>query len=296
MKQQNDVTENWFQKAVDILHERGDRFYELRYFKTIDSTNEAVKRAAAEGAAEGLVIVGEEQTAGKGRRGRNWKSPAGESVYMSVLLKPVLPVEALSELTLVMGLSVAQAVSGLYGLDAAIKWPNDIVIRGKKICGILTELIPERTHRGTGSAPDAAPDTTGSNPGTPAPCSIVIGTGINVNNTAFPAELADKAVSLRMIRGEKTSRGRVLAETLLCFRDNYRICLRTGDLSGIQEAYNSRLISRGRPVRIEDPRGPYTGISRGIDTSGRLIVERSDGKVEAISSGEVSVRGLYGYV
>ena len=270
MKQQNDVTENWFQKAVDILHERGDRFYELRYFKTIDSTNEAVKRAAAEGAAEGLVIVGEEQTAGKGRRGRNWKSPAGESVYMSVLLKPVLPVEALSELTLVMGLSVAQAVSGLYGLDAAIKWPNDIVIRGKKICGILTELI--------------------------SPCSIVIGTGINVNNTAFPAELADKAVSLRMIRGEKTSRGRVLAETLLCFRDNYRICLRTGDLSGIQEAYNSRLISRGRPVRIEDPRGPYTGISRGIDTSGRLIVERSDGKVEAISSGEVSVRGLYGYV
>ena len=268
----------WSRETEQILKDFGDRFYDLHYYNCVDSTNNVIKREAAAGAPEGLVIVAEEQTAGKGRRGRNWSSPAGESIYMSILLMPALAPERLSELTLVMGLSVAQAVSGLYGLDAAIKWPNDIVIDGRKICGILTELF-------------TVPNSSGAEARR-----IVIGTGINVNNEVFPEELAERAVSLRMLLGKPVSRGPVLAGTLLAFRENYRICLATGDLTGLRKPYNSRLISFNKPVRIEDPRQPYTGISRGIDETGRLIVEKSGGGIEAVSSGEVSVRGLYGYV
>ena len=281
---------NWFQETEKLIHENGaDSFFDLRYFACVDSTNEVVKREAARGAAEGLTVIGEEQTAGKGRRGRSWKSPAGESLYFSFLLKPSLPPQHISLLTLVMGLSVAQAVRELYQLDAVIKWPNDIVIGQKKICGILTEAI----------VPAAIVQAAGD----PARIGIVIGTGINVNNEAFPEELQDRATSLRLELGQEASRSAVLAQTLSCFRKNYEICLKTGDLAGLQVAYNALLVSMNREVRIEDPRGPYTAVSRGIDAGGRLLVERKmtteTGTTvipEAISSGEVSVRGLYGYV
>ena len=281
---------NWFRETEKLIHENGaDSFFDLRYFACVDSTNEVVKREAARGAAEGLTVIGEEQTAGKGRRGRSWKSPAGESLYFSFLLKPSLPPQHISLLTLVMGLSVAQAVRELYQLDAVIKWPNDIVIGQKKICGILTEAI----------VPAAIVQAAGD----PARIGIVIGTGINVNNEAFPEELQDRATSLRLELGQEASRSAVLAQTLSCFRKNYEICLKTGDLAGLQDAYNALLVSMNREVRIEDPRGPYTAVSRGIDAGGRLLVERKmtteTGTTvipEAISSGEVSVRGLYGYV
>lgn len=319
---------NWFRETEKLIHENGaDSFFDLRYFACVDSTNEVVKREAARGAAEGLTVIGEEQTAGKGRRGRSWKSPAGESLYFSFLLKPSLPPQHISLLTLVMGLSVAQAVRELYQLDAVIKWPNDIVIGQKKICGILTEAIvptaiapaagdPARHEAGGNAAPsgaaagdhtnqDCVSCTAHAGPAVhdPARIGIVIGTGINVNNEAFPEELQDRATSLRLELGQEASRSAVLAQTLSCFRKNYEICLKTGDLAGLQVAYNALLVSMNREVRIEDPRGPYTAVSRGIDAGGRLLVERKmtteTGTTvipEAISSGEVSVRGLYGYV
>ena len=148
--------ETWADEVVRLLRQSGDgSFYRLQYFSTVDSTNEAVKRAAqtspgagtdpSERAGEGLVIIGEEQTAGKGRRGRNWASPSGESIYFSILLRPGIPAEACSAVTLVAGLSVAQTLRKLYGLDARIKWPNDIVVDGKRSAAYLPRRFLRET-------------------------------------------------------------------------------------------------------------------------------------------------------
>ncbi len=240
-------------------------------FETIDSTNEGIKREARKGAEEGLLFVAAEQTAGKGRSGRSWVSPRGEAVYFSFLLKPKLPPENVSALTLVMGLSVAEAVSGI--LPAGIKWPNDIVVRGRKICGILTEAEAESGQIGW----------------------IVVGTGINVNNTAFDGTIRDRATSLRIELGRNVPIPEITVAALRAFHRNYKAYMRRGDMTELIPRYNEYLVNRGKQVRIEDPAGAYTARARGIDELGRLIVER-DGKEERIASGEVSVRGLWGYV
>lgn len=267
----------WADDLRKFLHAQGeDEFYDLHYYKSVDSTNECVKREVKKGAKEGLLIVGEEQTAGKGRQGRVWKSPGGESAYFSFLLKPEFPAEHVAALTLVMGLSVAQAVREVVTLPTEIKWPNDVVVNHKKICGILSEA--EVGANGLMNY-------------------VVIGTGINVNNEKFEGELADKATSLKIEWGGRdVSRALVTATTLKYFHSNYKKYCRTEDLSEMMTDYNFLLASRDKQVRIEDPAHPYTAISRGIDEKGRLIVEKEDGTEAKISTGEVSVRGLYGYV
>lgn len=267
----------WADDLKEVLKTLGeDTFYDFRYVKLIDSTNEAVKREARQGAKEGLVIAAEEQTAGKGRLGRTWMSPAGESAYFSFLLRPTLPPERISALTLVMGLSVAQAVREVVALPAEIKWPNDIVIHHKKICGILTEAQ---------AGMDGRMDF------------VVIGTGINVNNRAFRSDISEKATSLYIERGKKeVSRALLTATALKYFHRNYEKYCLTGDLSGMITDYDFLLVSRDKQVRIEDPKDPYIAISRGIDADGSLIVEKEDGTEVKIATGEVSVRGLYGYI
>ncbi len=266
----------WADDVKKYLKLLGEEFYDVHYYETVDSTNECVKREAKAGAPEGLVIIGEEQTGGKGRLGRTWVSPAGEAVYFSFLLRPSFAAQHASALTLVMGLSVAQAIRETIALPAEIKWPNDIVINGKKICGILTEA-----QLGGNGKMDF----------------VVIGVGINVNNGAFPAELADKATSLKKEWGGRdVNRAMVTATALKYFHSNYEKYKRTEDLSGMIRDYDFLLVSRDCEVRIEDPNGAYIAVSRGIDRDGRLIVEKEDGSEERIASGEVSVRGLYGYV
>ena len=241
----------------------------------VDSTNECVKREAAGGAREGLLIAADEQTAGKGRSGRSFYSPKGEALYFSFLLRPPLAPEQISGLTLVMGLSVAQAVREYPGEETFIKWPNDVIVGGKKICGILTEAAAQ------GGEADY----------------VVIGTGINVNNKTFPKELRDRATSLFLEGGGiPVSRESVLALVLEKFYVNYQNYTETGNLEGLISAYNDLLINSGREVRVEDPLAPWSGVSEGIDESGRLLVRKEDGSREAVSAGEVSVRGLYGYV
>ncbi|MBQ6386252.1 MAG: biotin--[Lachnospiraceae bacterium] len=265
----------WTEELLKMQHsDGGDSFFTVRSYQTIDSTNEEAKRLAARGAAEGLVCAALEQTAGKGRRGRSWESPMGESVYMSVLLRPEIPADRASMLTLVMGLSAAQGLSDLCGLPVRIKWPNDVVIHGKKLCGILTEASVVSQGR---------------------PEYVVTGIGINVNNTAFPEAIRDRATSLRMETGRGHSPAEAAASVLARFSENYRIFLRTADLCALRDLYEVLLAGRGETVRIEDPQGPYTAEMRGIDGHGALIVNRG-GSEERIISGEVSVRGLYGYI
>lgn len=242
-------------------------------FDTVDSTNNELKRQAESGAPHGMLAVSEIQTAGRGRMGRAWSSPRGSGIWMSLLLRPhLLPVQA-SGVTLVMALAVCESIESMTGISCGIKWPNDIVIDGKKVCGILTEM-------------SADPDQINH---------IVIGTGINVMDEAFPEEIADTAISIWQACGRKVCRAALIAEILGRFEPFFAWYEETGDLSKLKERYNACLINRGRRVRVLDPAGDYDAVAEGISPGGALIVDR-DGQRTEIISGEVSVRGVYGYV
>ncbi|MBR2188562.1 MAG: biotin--[Eubacterium sp.] len=237
-----------------------------------DSTNDWARREAGEGAPDGTVFLADHQSAGKGRRGRRWESPEGTSVSMSILLRTELPADRISMLTLVMGLAAAEAVREVCGIDAEIKWPNDVVWQGKKLCGILTELGPGAEW-------------------------VVIGIGLNVNVEAFPEELADMASSMRLACGHSVSREAVTAEVIRHFADDYQMFLEAGDLRPLRSRYEALLANRGARVRVLDPAEPYEGVAGGINDRGELQVVRSDTQeTVSVFAGEVSVRGIYGYV
>lgn len=244
----------------------------LFYMEETDSTNEWAKRAFSEGAVDGSVYLADYQSAGKGRRGRVWQSPEGTSVSMSLLLRPEMPADRVSMLTLVMGLSAAQGMQAATGLEVGIKWPNDVVIKGRKLCGILTEANANLDY-------------------------VIIGIGINCNMTAFSEEIAQTATSLRLELGEMVSREAVTAEILKAFYRNYRRFLENCSFAGmLKQEYEELLVNRNRQVRVLDPKGEYNGLALGINELGELLVKREDtAAVEVVYAGEVSVRGIYGY-
>ena len=249
----------------------GQRVY---FYEEIDSTNTQAKRLAEEDAPSGTLVVSDCQVKGKGRRGRVWTSPKGEAIYMTILLRPQIRPDRASMVTLVMGLSVVQAIRNVLGLETSIKWPNDVVLNRTKLVGILTEMSAQMDYIEY----------------------LVIGTGINANMTAFSEELKDKATSLRMEMGRPVNRAALIAESMKCFEKNYEIFEKTQDLSGLMEDYQAVLANLNQPVRVLEPGHEYSGIARGINEKGELLVEREDGTVTAVYSGEVSVRGLYSYV
>lgn len=240
----------------------------------VDSTNHYAKQMAEEGAPEGTLALADAQTAGRGRRGRGWTSPKGESVYMSLVLRPKIRPEHASMLTLVMGLSTAQGIGKLLNLPVKIKWPNDVVVNGKKICGILTEM---------------SADMEGIR-------HVVIGVGINVNNQQFPEELKDKATSLRIETGRILNREEIRDCVLEAFSRNYEKFAETENLQEMLNEYNEVLANRDRQVQVLDPKEPFEGVARGINGQGELLVEKEDGSVIPVYAGEVSVRGMYSYV
>ncbi len=251
----------------------------LVFFESTGSTNPDAKRFAEEGAPHGTTVVADRQTAGRGRRGRSWESPAGRSIYFTSIVRPAFVPDKASMITLVMALSVAEAIQEVTGLPTGIKWPNDIVVNGKKVVGILTEMsmTPEMNEIQF----------------------LVAGVGVNVNQESleeFPEELRGTATSLKIESGRQFDRAALLAEILARFEESYETFERTGDLSGLRARYESRLVGRNAVVRVLDPAGEYTGISRGITETGELIVEKESGERTLVYAGEVSVRGLYGYV
>ena len=258
----------------EILKTLQEKGYHVLYQEKTDSTNVWAGRLAREGAPSRTLVCADMQTDGRGRRGRRWESPPGESLYMTLILRPDFCPQQASMLTLVTGLSVAQALCAMTGLEALLKWPNDVVSGGRKVCGILTEMSAELDciHY------------------------IVMGMGINTGQREFPEELREKATSLLLECGRPVNRCRLAAAVLEEFEGLYARFLEDGDLRGLAAEYNSRLAGLGREVRILDPAGAYTGVSRGIDEEGGLLVEMDGGDTRRVVSGEVSVRGLYGYV
>ena len=244
----------------------------VHFARETDSTNLWIKRLAKEGASEGTLALAEFQSAGRGRLGRSWEVPEGTSVMMSILLRPKFEPQYAPTLTLVMGMAVAKAVKNL-GFDVSIKWPNDVVVSHKKICGILTEMGVR-----AGKIDYA-----------------VIGVGINVNIKEFPEEMADKATSLYLESGKEFDRSQIPGLVMEAFEKYYEKFAATCDLSGLKEEYESILANYNQPVRVL-AKEPYEGVARGITDGGELLVEKTDGTIATVSAGEVSVRGLYSYV
>ena len=244
----------------------------VHFARETDSTNLWIKRLAKEGAPEGTLALAEFQSAGRGRLGRSWEVPEGTSVMMSILLRPKFEPQYAPTLTLVMGMAVAKAVKKL-GFDVSIKWPNDVVVSHKKICGILTEM----------GVRDGKIDY------------AVIGVGLNVNIKEFPEEMVDKATSLYLESGKEFDRSQIPGLVMEAFEKYYEKFAATCDLSGLKEEYESILANYNQPVRVL-AKEPYEGVARGITDGGELLVEKTDGTIVAVSAGEVSVRGLYSYV
>ena len=251
----------------------------LYCFDATGSTNNDAKRLAEEGEPHGTVVVADIQNAGKGRRGRQWQTLSGTALSFTMLLRPEFAPDKASMITLVMALSVAEAVEKTADAAATIKWPNDIVVNKKKICGMLTEMTmtPEMDEIQY----------------------VVVGAGINVNNGSpeeFQEEIRQTATSLKIETGRQINRAELLTEVLARFEENYAIFLETLDLSRLRAAYQKHLQGVGNEVRVLDPAGEYTGISQGINDRGELIVVKENGERVQVYAGEVSVRGLYGYV
>jgi len=244
------------------------------HFENIDSTNKKAKELGFAGCPHGTLVTADLQTAGVGRRGRSWSSEENAGIYMSMLLRPKMDADKASMLTLVAAMAVDEAIATTCkNANPMIKWPNDIVLNKKKICGILTEMTLK------GSEIDF----------------VVLGIGINVNNKKFPEEIMHTASSLSLECGVDIDREMLITEVWKQFKVYYELFLQTKDLSLFKEAYEKALINKKQEVRVLDPLGEYTGTAKGITNTGELIVD-TEGELRQVSSGEVSVRGIYGYV
>ena len=243
------------------------------YLDEVDSTNREIRRLGDAGAVEGTVVVADWQTGGKGRLGRTWFSPAGTGIWMSLLLRPKLSSEKVSGITLMAALSVCRAIRSMTGLNTQIKWPNDLVIDGKKVCGILTEaaILDGQLKY------------------------AVLGIGVNVNQTEFPGDLPH-AWSLAMTAGRELDREGLIECCLNCLKEDYERYMQSGDLRQLRQEYEAHLVNLDHPVRVLSPAGEWTGVAKGITDSGDLIVLSDQGESVAVNSGEVSVRGVYGYI
>ena len=244
------------------------------YKEETGSTNNDCKRLLVEGMVHGTLVVADRQTSGKGRRGRNWISPPGSSIYMTLGLKPNFLPDKASMLTLVMALAVCRAIEEETKLETQIKWPNDIVVNKKKVCGILTEMDVESDYIN----------------------SVVIGVGINVNQEQFEDEIVGTATSLKLEKGETVNRAKIIQNVMNSFECYYEKFVNVGNLSPIMGEYNAKLANCNAQVRVLDPQGEYEGTAQGINELGELLVTRTDGTVVNVYAGEVSVRGIYGYV
>lgn len=242
----------------------------IYFYEETDTTNNRARELALEGAPEGTLVVAEKQTAGRGRRGKVWESPLGTGIWMSLVLRPqIMPAEA-SVLTLLCGLATAEAIEAETGLSAGIKWPNDILINGKKTVGILTEMDCEMSEVHF----------------------VIPGIGINVNTASFPPEIAEIATSLYLECGKTVSRRRLVHKVLERLEEHYETFLRTGSFAAMLEDYRKHCITLGKEVHVLG-REPFFAEALDITPEGELLVRRADnGKEEVVFSGEVSIRGV----
>lgn len=259
----------------------------IQYFDEIDSTNTYAKKIASEGCSDGTVVVAGMQHSGRGRLGREWESAPDKGIWMSVVLRPLLPPEDVQILTLAASVAVVNALKNCTGIQTGIKWPNDIVIDGKKVCGILTEISCELDRVNY----------------------IVVGIGVNVNHEEedFPRALCNRAVSLRLCSelNQLTDsasfcqglykRSDIIKSILTELESVYSIINR-GCSTDIIDLWKKYSVTLGREIKATIKGNEYIGTAEDITSDGRLVLKCSDGASMEILSGDVMVRGILGYV
>ncbi len=238
----------------------------IYHFFKIDSTNNVALRLGQEGEPHGAVVLAEEQTAGRGRVGRSWHSEKTSGIYVTVLLRPpISPVQA-PLITLLAGLAARDAVVEQTGLQPDLRWPNDLLLGGKKFCGILTEMHAEPDHINF----------------------VIVGIGLNVNHTRMPGELEPIATSLRRETGRVHSRLELLAKLLRCLERYYNQFLAEGAGPILARFAEISSYARGKRVRISTALETYVGTTAGLEPNGLLRVERDDGRTQVVISGDLT--------
>ena len=235
--------------------------YEIRRFESIDSTNRYLLDEARRGAAAGLVAVADQQTAGRGRRGRSWSAPPRSSLLVSVLLRPMLPAARVHLLTMAAGIAVCEAVDATAGFTPVLKWPNDVMVDDRKLAGLLAES--ELGANGEASA-------------------VVVGAGVNVDWSAPPPELADIATACNLVAGRFVDRDALLEAFLASFAE------RVSALGDVVPEYRRRLSKLGRRVRVETASETLVGTAIDVGATGELIVAAADdGTRTSVHAGDV---------
>lgn len=254
---------------------------EILYFDVIDSTNNYAKKIASEGCAEGTVVIADSQTSGRGRLGRAWNSAQKAGIWMSVVLRPAIAPEDVQVITIAASVAVVSAIKRVAGIEAGIKWPNDIILDRKKVCGILTEMNSEMERVNF----------------------LILGIGINVKQDPeeFPEELRSKGTSLRAharekgIALEEFDRNRLI-KALLSELERLYSKISCGRTAEIIDRWKKHSVTLGKEVRISARNYECSGIAVDITDDGKLVVNCADGVTREVLSGEISVRGMLGYV
>ena len=245
----------------DLEYVRQTWPHAVSYFATIDSTMIEASRLAAAGCGQGTVVIADEQTAGQGRHGRRWHSEPNAGLYVSIILRPALRVDALPVLTLALGLAAADAIAETAGLECDLRWPNDVMLEGKKVAGILVQLT------------DSA---------------AIAGIGVNVNHTAFPAEIAAEATSIRIVSSRPQSREQLLVALVAAVSRYCSVLEGQAGRDAILHMFSRRSsYARNKRVRVEQGASTMEGITAGLDPSGFLIVRGDDGKEQLVLAGGV---------
>jgi len=235
------------------------------FFERVGSTNDVACRQAAAGAAEGLLVVADEQTAGRGRIGRSWWAPKGASLLFSLLLRPAIPPARAGQLTMCLGLGAVEGIERVTGLRPALKWPNDLLLDGRKLGGMLAEL------RATGDRVEYA----------------VLGLGLNVN--AAPPDLAATSICLATVLGSAVDRVELLAEILARCEGWYERLLAAETNEPIHAAWAARLDTLGRDVTVSAAGGLLHGRAVGVTPEGALLLEQEDGRIQVVWGGDVTL-------
>lgn len=240
----------------------------LHVLEVVKTTQEELRRLAEQGAPEGTLVIAEEQTLGRGRHGRKWYSPAGQGIWMSLLLRPGQPIVFAAQLTLLTAVAVCRAMRKVSGADVGIKWPNDLLVQGKKLCGILVESISEDELLKY--------------------CIIGIGIDVNLHQEDIPEKLRSVATSLRIESGARQDRAKLIAEIMHELEQLYDLYKQEG-FAPISHLWEALSVTIGQRVKIRTPEGELGGLATGLDSTGALLMTDDHGKARTIFSGEIQL-------
>jgi BirA family transcriptional regulator, biotin operon repressor / biotin---[acetyl-CoA-carboxylase] ligase len=253
-------------EEVSLYTGEGTFGKKITYKTSVKSTQEIAHSLAREGAAEGSIVLADEQTGGRGRLGRAWQSPSGTGIWMSLILRPEIPLQKAPQLTLLIAVAASRAIEKVTGIEAAIKWPNDLLIKGKKVAGILTELQAEADSIH----------------------SVIVGIGMNVNQEKnhFNEEISEIATSLAIEGGKTFKRAELVGTILKEIENMYKSYLDKG-FAVIKLLWEARAYSLGKRITARSVTGSITGYAKGITDEGVLLLEDDNGKIHSIYSADI---------